>query len=72
MQKTPPDQVERVARLYRHNAEAAAALGITARSFRTRMPEVGGRDSLRPGAAKALSSETLTLFDAVGNCIETS
>jgi hypothetical protein len=33
MQKTSPDQVERVARLYRHNAEAAAALGITPRSF---------------------------------------
>mgnify|MGYP001471519479 CR=1 FL=1 len=33
MLRTPIDQVRRVARIYRCNADAAAALGITTRSF---------------------------------------
>ena len=33
MQGTSPDQVARAARIYHSNADAAAALGITSRSF---------------------------------------
>jgi hypothetical protein len=33
MQKTPIEQVERVARLYRTNKEASVALGITVQAF---------------------------------------
>ncbi len=33
MQKTPIEQVERVARLYRTNKEASLALGITVQAF---------------------------------------
>lgn len=41
MQKTPLDQVERAARLYKRNAEAAAALGIAPRSFARLCRELG-------------------------------
>ena len=33
MQAIPREQVEHVARLYHHNGDACAALGITLRSF---------------------------------------
>lgn len=33
MTSTSREQVERVARIYHHNADACAALGITLRSF---------------------------------------
>ena len=33
MRKTPLDQVERVARIYRSNADASRALGITTQAF---------------------------------------
>jgi histone H3/H4 len=33
MRKTPIDQMERVARLYRSNKEASEALGITVQAF---------------------------------------
>ena len=33
MRKTPLDQVERVARLYRSNKDASHALGITVQAF---------------------------------------
>jgi hypothetical protein len=41
MQKTPSDQIERVARLYKRNADAAAALGIATRSFARLCRELG-------------------------------
>ena len=33
MRKTPLDQVERVARVYKSNADASRALGITTQAF---------------------------------------
>jgi len=33
VRKTPLDQVERVARMYRSNADASRALGITTQAF---------------------------------------
>ena len=33
MRKTPLEQIERVARLYRSNKEASCALGITVQAF---------------------------------------
>ena len=33
MRKTPKEQIERVARLYRNNTDASRALGITVHAF---------------------------------------
>ena len=50
MKRVSPEALERVARLYHTNAEAAAALGMTMRGFGRRLPG--------PGASRLHMSES--------------
>ena len=63
MHKTPIDQVQRAARLYRTNKDACLALGITLQAF-SRICRRHGIETPRARKAKRRAVRSPTLKDA--------